>query len=121
KHRPGCLAIAGKCMNDFAFGEETKNCILACNYESANILCAEPVCRPLDAGFRSYGRDAAALPPQNAFDGHILLPSCGLAACLANATGIVVPTDSLGQGIDDALGVDPVQVSVSLALGNPNV
>jgi hypothetical protein len=31
-------------MNDFAFGNETKNCVLTRHYESANILCAEPVC-----------------------------------------------------------------------------
>src|SRR6516225_3423465 len=93
KHRPGLLAIARKCMNYFAFGNETKNCVLTRHYESANILCAEPVCRPLDAGFRSYCCDVSALAPQNAFDGHSILPSCGLAAYLADATGIVVPTD----------------------------
>src|SRR4029453_3364890 len=77
RHRPGCLAIARKCMNHFTFGNETKNCVLTRHHESANILCAEPVCRPLDAGFRSYCCDVGALPPQNAFDGHSLLPSCG--------------------------------------------
>src|SRR6266403_5834980 len=82
RHRPGCLAIARKCMNDFTFGNETKNCVLTRHHESANILCAEPVCRPLDAGFRSYCCDAGALPPQNAFDGHSLLPSSSLAADL---------------------------------------
>src|SRR5258705_7991734 len=82
RHRPGCVAIARKCMNDFAFGNETKNCVLTRHHERANILCAEPVCRPLDAGFRSYCCDVGALPPQNAFDGHSLLPSCGLAAYL---------------------------------------
>src|SRR5271169_513401 len=78
-HRPGCLAIARKYMNDFTFGNETKNCVLTRHHESTNILCAEPVCRPLDAGFRSYCCDVGALPPQNAFDGHSLLSSCGLA------------------------------------------
>ena len=34
-------------MNDFTFGNETKNCVLTRHHESANILCAEPVCRPL--------------------------------------------------------------------------
>src|SRR5260370_8704486 len=82
RHRPGCLAIARKCMNDSRFGKETKNCFVTRHHESANILCAEPVCRPLDAGFRSYCCDAGALPPQNAFDGHSLLPSCSLAADL---------------------------------------
>jgi hypothetical protein len=57
-------------------GNETKNRVLSHHHESANILCAEPVCRPLDAGFRSYCRDVSALPPQNAFDGHRPLPSC---------------------------------------------
>src|SRR5271154_5383276 len=65
-------------MNDFAFGNETKNCVLTRHHKSPNILCAEPVCRPLDAGFRSYCRDVGALPPLNAFDGHSFLPSCGL-------------------------------------------
>ena len=41
KNRPGCLAIARKCVNDFAFGNETKYCVLTPHYESANILCAE--------------------------------------------------------------------------------
>src|SRR3954447_5390486 len=86
-HRPGCLAKARKCMNDFTFGNETKNCVVTRHYESANILCAKPVCRPLDAGFRSYCCDVGTLPPQNAFDGHSLLPSCGLAAYLAPAIG----------------------------------
>src|SRR3954469_15755202 len=54
---------------------ETKNCVLTRHHESANVLCAEPVCGPLDAGFRSYCCDVGALPPQNAFDGHSLLPS----------------------------------------------
>src|SRR3954447_24822585 len=81
--RSSRLAEARKCMNDFTFGNEAQNCVLARHYESPNILCAEPVCRPLDAGFRSYCCDVGSLPPQNAFDGHGLLPSCcGLAACL---------------------------------------
>jgi hypothetical protein len=29
-------------MNDFTFGNETKNCVLTRHHESANILCAEP-------------------------------------------------------------------------------
>ena len=37
-------------MNDFTFGNETKNCVLTRHHESANILCAEPVRRSLDAG-----------------------------------------------------------------------
>src|SRR6266480_5253829 len=87
RHRPGCLAIARKCMNDFTFGNETENCVLTRHHEGANILCAEPVGRPLDAGFRSYCRDVGALPPQNAFDGHSLLPSCGLAPYLISPPG----------------------------------
>src|SRR5580700_8533080 len=79
-HRPGCLAIARKCMNDFTFGNEAKNCVLTRHHESANILCAEPARRALDAGFRSYCCDVGALPPQNAFDGHSLLPSTVLTA-----------------------------------------
>src|ERR1700747_371345 len=82
RHRHGCLAIARKCMNDFTFGNETKNCVPTRHHESANMLGAEPVRRSLDAGFRSYCCDVGALPPQNAFDGHSLLPSCGLAAYL---------------------------------------
>src|SRR3954447_788760 len=79
---PAVSPLARKCMNDFTFGNETKNCVLARHHESANILCAEPVCRPLDGGFRSYCCDVGALSPQNAFDGHGLLRSCGLAAYL---------------------------------------
>src|SRR6476659_10720797 len=83
RHRRGCLAMARKCMNDFTFGNETKNCVLTRHHdESANILCAEPVCRSLNAGCRSYCCDVAAFPLQNAFDGHSLLPSWGLAAYL---------------------------------------
>src|SRR5258707_11110785 len=62
-HRPGCLAIAKKCMNDFSFGNETKNCVPARHHESANNLCTEPVRRSLYAGFRSYCCDLGALPP----------------------------------------------------------
>src|SRR5258706_10261681 len=87
RHRPGCLAIARKCMNDFTFGNEPKNCVLTRHHEGANILCAEPVRRPLDAGFRTYCCDVGALLPQNAFDGHSLLPSCGLAAYLIDLRG----------------------------------
>jgi len=82
-HRPGCLAIARECMNDFTFGNETKNRVPTRHYESANILCAEPVRRSLDAGFRSYCCDVGALTLQNAFDGHRFLPSFGLAAYLS--------------------------------------
>src|SRR2546423_8619825 len=98
-HRPGCLAIARKCMNDFTFGNETWNCVLTRHHEGANILCAEPVCRPLDAGFRSYCGDVGALPPQNAFDGHSLLPSCVLAAYLIDLRG----SAGLARAIDDAV------------------
>src|SRR6266436_1615774 len=70
RHRPGCLAIARKCINDFAFGNETKNCVPTRHHESANILYAEPARRALDIGFRTYCCDVGALPPQNAFDGH---------------------------------------------------
>src|SRR6478736_653543 len=96
RHRSGCLAIARKCMNDFTFGNETKNCVPTCHHESANILCAEPVRRSLDAGFRSYCCDVGALPPQNAFDGHSLLPSCGLAAYLIDLRGMPVSPPQLG-------------------------
>src|ERR1700733_11193965 len=77
-HRPDCLAMAGKRMNDFTFGNETENCISTRHHESANILRAEPARRTLDTGFRSYCCDVGALPHQNAFDGHGFLPSCGL-------------------------------------------
>src|SRR6201987_3988046 len=80
RHRRGCLAIARKCMNDFTFCNEAKHRIFTRHHESANILCAEPVRRSLRAGFRSYCCDVGALPLQNAFDGHSLLPSYGLAA-----------------------------------------
>jgi hypothetical protein len=96
RHRPGRLAIARKCMNDFTFGNETKNCVLTRHHESANILCAEPVRRPLDAGFRTYCCDLGAFPPQNALDGHRLLPSCGLAACLIDLRGSVGLARQLG-------------------------
>src|SRR6516164_1584408 len=89
KHRSGCLAMPRKCIDDFAFRNETNNCVLTHHYEGANILCAEPVRRRLDAGFRSYCCDVCPLPPQNAFDGHSLLPPCDVAVCLADATGIV--------------------------------
>src|ERR1700733_4131722 len=87
RHRPDCLAIARKCMNDFTFGNETKNCVSTRHHESANILCAEPARRTLDAGFRSYCCDVGALPHQNAFDEHSLLPSRGLAAYLIDLRG----------------------------------
>jgi hypothetical protein len=35
----------------------------------------------------------------------------GLAACLAEVIGIVLPADSFGQRSGDALSVEPVQVS----------
>src|SRR6185312_17543781 len=93
KHRPGCLAIARKCMNDFAFGNETKNCVLTRHYESTNILCTEPVCRPLDAGLRSYCCDVGALAPQNAFDAHSLLHRVAWQSIPGDRSGIVVPID----------------------------
>src|SRR6185437_9609224 len=61
------------------FGNQTQNCVLTHHHERANVPCAEPVCRPLDAGIRIDGRDVGALSPQNSFDGHEFLPSCGLA------------------------------------------
>jgi hypothetical protein len=67
-HRPGCLAIARECMNDFTFGNETKNRVPTRHYESANILCAEPVRCSLDGGFRSDCCDIGALTLQNAFE-----------------------------------------------------
>src|SRR5262249_38989150 len=45
-------------------------------------------CRRLDAGLGSYCCDVGPLPPQNAFDGHSLLPSCGLTAS-RGATSLV--------------------------------
>src|SRR6266849_6322339 len=87
RHRPGCLAMARKCMNDFTFGNETKNGVLTRHHESANVLCAEPVGRTLDAGFRTYCCDVGTLLPQNPFDGHSLLPSADLAAYLIDLRG----------------------------------
>src|SRR3954451_11740415 len=103
RHRPGCLAIARKCMNDFTFGNETKNCVLSRHHESANILCAEPVCRPLDAGFRSYCCDVGALPPQNAFDSHSLLHR-GLAAYL-------ISPHSWGHAIESVFSTRIISIS----------
>src|SRR5258705_8351065 len=74
-------------MNVFTLENETKTSFPTRPHESANILCAEPVRRSLDAGFRGYCCDVGALPPQNAFDGHSLLPSCGLAAYLIDLRG----------------------------------
>jgi len=53
-------------MNDFTFGNETKNRVPTRHHESANILCTEPVRRSLDGGFRSYCCDIGALTLQNA-------------------------------------------------------
>src|SRR5262245_64465538 len=72
RHRPDCLAVASKCVNDFTFGDETKNFIPTRHHESADILCAQPVRRTLDASFRTYCCNVGALPPQDAFDGHSL-------------------------------------------------
>ena len=52
-----------------------------------HVLCTEPVRCSLDAGFRSYCCDVGALPLQNAFDGHSLLPSCDLVAYLIHLRG----------------------------------
>src|ERR1044072_6520523 len=72
-------------MIDFRLGDETQNRVLACHHESADMLCPEPVCPPLDAGVGSYRGDLVSLPPQNAFDGHGLLQSCGgLTPCLTS-------------------------------------
>src|SRR6516165_4774372 len=87
RHRRGCLAKARKCVNDFTFGNETKNCFPIRHHESANLLCTEPVRCSLDAGFWCYGCDVGALPPQNAFDGHSLLPSGDLVAYLIDLRG----------------------------------
>jgi hypothetical protein len=76
RHRPDRLAVASKCVNDFTFGDETKNCVPTRHHESADILCAQPVRRTLDAGSRTYCCNVGALAPQDAFDGHRLLPSC---------------------------------------------
>jgi hypothetical protein len=78
-------------MNDFAFGNETKNCVPARHDESANFLCVKPIRRALDSGIRSYCCNVGALPPKNAFDGHSLLPLCGLSAHLADATMLKCP------------------------------
>src|SRR5262249_44792996 len=96
-HRSGRLAISRKCMNDFTLGNETKNLVLSHHHEGANILCAEPVCRPLDAGFRSNCRDVGAFPSQDSFDGHSLLPPCGVAACLISPAEARNPCSSTGD------------------------
>src|SRR5437660_787781 len=83
-HRPGCLAVARKCVNNFTFGHQTENGVPPRHHESADILGEEPVRSTFDAGFRSYCGDLATLPPQNAVDGHGVLPSCGLAADLVD-------------------------------------
>jgi len=74
-------------MNDLTFGNQTKNCVPTRHHERANVLGEEPVRRALDAGFRSYCGDVGTLPPQNVFDGHRVLPSCGLAAYLIDWRG----------------------------------
>jgi hypothetical protein len=43
KHRRGTLAVARKCMDDFPFGDETKNCLPTRHHESADIFYAQPV------------------------------------------------------------------------------
>src|SRR5258707_9057182 len=112
RHRPGCLAIARKCMNDFTFGNETKNCVPTRHHESTDILCAEPVRRPLDTGFRSYCCDVGALPFQNAFDGHSLLPSCGLAAYLIDLRGSAGLAPAIGEHAMEAV---PSAGSISIS------
>ena len=97
RHRRGCLAKARKCVNDFTFGNETKNCFPIRHRESANLLCTEPVRCSLDAGFWSYCCDVGALPPQNAFDGHRLLPSGDLVAYLIDARGSAGPAPAIGE------------------------
>src|SRR5262245_9558847 len=92
RHRPDCLAVASKCVNDFTFGDETKNFIPTRHHESADILCAQPVRRTLDASFRTYCCNVGALPPQDVFDGHCLLPSCGLAASLIESAWLCQST-----------------------------
>jgi hypothetical protein len=46
-----------------AAGNETKNCLPTRHHEGADILCAQPVSRSLDADFRGYCRDAGAFLP----------------------------------------------------------
>src|SRR5215831_7628425 len=79
RHRSGSLAVARKCVNDFTFGNETKNCLPACHHESADVLYAQPVRRSPNAGIRLYCCDVGALLPQNGFNGHSCISS---VACL---------------------------------------
>jgi hypothetical protein len=46
------LAVARKSLNDFTFGDETKNRLPACHHQSAINPRAQPVCGPLNAGVR---------------------------------------------------------------------
>src|SRR5262249_5921137 len=64
------LAVARKCVNDFTFGNETKNCLPARHHESADVLHAQPVRCPPNASLRLYCCDVGAFLPQNGFDGH---------------------------------------------------
>src|SRR5262245_50271226 len=90
RHRPDCLAVASKCVNDFTFGDETNYCVATRHDESADILCAQPVRRTLDTSFWTYCCNVGALPPQDAFDGHCLLPACGLAASLIDLVALTI-------------------------------
>jgi len=70
RHRRDSLAVARKRVNNFTFGDDTKNCLPACHHESADVLYSQPVrCLP-NAGFRLYCCDVGALLPENGFDGH---------------------------------------------------
>ena len=51
-------------MDNFTFGNETENCLSACYHESADVLYAQPVRRPPNAGVRLYCCDVGALLPQ---------------------------------------------------------
>src|SRR6516225_3712018 len=53
-HRQGSFAVAGKCVNDFTLGNETKNCLPACHHESADVLYTQPVRCPPDGCIRLY-------------------------------------------------------------------
>src|SRR6516164_6422974 len=53
RHRRGGLAVTRECVNDFTFGNETKNCLPASHHKSADVLYAQPVRCPPNAGFRS--------------------------------------------------------------------
>src|SRR5215510_14642830 len=86
-HRPDCLAVASECVNDFTFGDEANNCVPTRHHESADILRAQPVRSTLDTSFWTYCCNVGALPSQDAFDGHCLLPSCSLAVSLIDLRG----------------------------------